>query len=106
MASIYRISKQHFGPIIDAVCDVLCEVLQPYIPKMNKELLLDVSNNFNERWQFPNCVGAIDGKHVALQALVNSGSIFYNYKLHTNKLKNGLQEIYRNLIFFILLGIS
>ena len=31
-------------------------------------------------WQFPNCIGDADGKHIAITRLSNSGSEFYNYK--------------------------
>lgn len=41
---------------------------------------LNLAENFNNRWNFPHCVGAIDGKHVVLQAPYRSGSDYYNFK--------------------------
>lgn len=39
-----------------------------------------IANELYERWNFPHCAGAMDGKHVLLQAPFNSESTFYNYK--------------------------
>ena len=39
-----------------------------------------IENYFWTRWSFPNCIRAIDGKHIMLQAPARSGSLFYNYK--------------------------
>jgi hypothetical protein len=40
-----------------------------------------VSQEFNARWQFPNCLGALDGKHIRLQKPANSGSFYINHKV-------------------------
>lgn len=44
------------------------------------EDLRKISEEYFSRWQFPNCVGAIDGKHFRIQKPPRSGSQYYNYK--------------------------
>lgn len=41
---------------------------------------LKISKDFEEIWQFPHTVGALDGKHIRIKKPDNEGSMFYNYK--------------------------
>lgn len=48
-------------------------------PKTEQEWT-NIGNLFEEKWNFPNCLGAVDGKHVHITPPKDAGSYFYNYK--------------------------
>ena len=68
--------------IVDEVCEAIWNALHADFVKIpsNEEEWLGVSRQFEQSWNFPNCVGAIDGKHIVIQAPNHAGSSFFNYK--------------------------
>lgn len=40
----------------------------------------NITSGFHSRWNFPLCIGALDGKHVAFRARKEDGSYYRNYK--------------------------
>lgn len=77
----YRTGHSTVGRIVAETTNAIWEVLQPlYLEPPNQYKWKSIAADFEEMWNFPNCVGAIDGKHVAIQAPANAGSEFFNYK--------------------------
>lgn len=50
------------------------------MPEKSGSDWLQVAKDFYANTQFPNCIGALDGKHVRIKNPDNCGSSFYNYK--------------------------
>ncbi|XP_064462385.1 uncharacterized protein LOC135373001 [Ornithodoros turicata] len=44
------------------------------------------AKQFEERWSFPNCIGAVDGKRIIIEAPHRAGSMFYNYKVGSHSI--------------------
>ncbi|XP_071647555.1 uncharacterized protein [Temnothorax longispinosus] len=84
MASLhyqYRIGRATTSKIIAETTKVIWDVLHPEVlPVLKEEEWASIAQDFGDIWNFQNCVGAIDGKHVVVQCFKNTGSTFYNYK--------------------------
>lgn len=63
------------------VCDaVIKNLLRESMPTPGIEQWEKNIEEFWNKWNFPNCVASIDGKHVIILAPPNSGSLYFNYK--------------------------
>ena len=82
MAFEFHMGNSIVCAIIRETCDALWEALRTEYVKCpsSEDEWKTVGQNFANRWNFPHCLGAIDGKHVLIQAPSNSGSSFFNYK--------------------------
>ena len=49
------------------------------IPSSAEEWL-DIAKKFEEKWNFPHCLGAVDGKHIVMKCPPNAGPYYCNYK--------------------------
>lgn len=50
------------------------------MPIPTKQEWTQIAEQFYSMWNIPNCIGAVDGKHVRIEKLPNSGSTNFNYK--------------------------
>ena len=79
----YRVSEVSISRFVPEVCQVIIEsFMEEYMSLPDsKEKWLSVAKEFEEKWQFPNCVGAIDGKNVPLINPFNSASTYFSLVL-------------------------
>ncbi|KAK4314364.1 hypothetical protein Pmani_006866 [Petrolisthes manimaculis] len=78
----FRVSQNLISLIIPETCSAIYEALQPIymrIPRSQEEWR-KVSQDFHNLWNYPLCLGALDGKRVLLQKPAHSGSHYYDYK--------------------------
>lgn len=66
----YRIGHNTSSKIIRETCEAIWTVLKDTIfIEAKAETWSKIATEFNDLWQFPNCVGAVDGKHVVMQVI-------------------------------------
>lgn len=85
LAFEFRLGRQTISEIVYSTCVALCEEFgHEYIPEPTVESLEIVAKKYLELWQFPNCIGAIDGRHCELKCPPHAGSTCFNYlKYHS-----------------------
>lgn len=69
------------GRIVKDTSDAILECLQPlFMSTPNEEIWKLNTQRYFELWNLPNCVAAIDGKHIRVKKFPDSGSSNFNYK--------------------------
>lgn len=78
----FRVSNNAISGIVSETCKVLYEVFaDEYMPlPTTHDEWREIAEGFSKRWNWHNCVGAIDGKHIAIKKPAHSGTMYYNYK--------------------------
>ncbi|KAK4883228.1 hypothetical protein RN001_006547 [Aquatica leii] len=80
IAFSYHLGHSTVQNIVIEVCTAINEILMlEFIPTPSREKWLQIANDMWRMWNFPNCLGALDGKHV-INTPSNSGSLYFNYK--------------------------
>ncbi|XP_070517429.1 uncharacterized protein [Cardiocondyla obscurior] len=76
MSYQYLVGKTTASNIIHETCEAIWDCLCPLVlpGHLTEKDWLDIAQNFEEKWNFVHCIGAIDGKHVHIQV-----TIFINY---------------------------
>lgn len=77
----YRLGISTIRKIVMDVCKKIWEILRDEcIPRPSENIWNECEAGFAKYANFPNCFGAIDGKHIRIVKPNRSGSLFYNYK--------------------------
>jgi len=93
LADSFRLGISTIHYIIKAFCEAIWKTLAPlHMPVPTTEMLLATANEFYLKWNFPNYVGSIDGKHIRLKCPSNSGSMYYNYKHYYSIVLQGVVD--------------
>ncbi|XP_046874132.1 putative nuclease HARBI1 [Hypomesus transpacificus] len=81
VAASYRLGSATVSSIVSKICQAIHTALKDeFIPYPSRAGFQEISRDFWRMWNFPNCIGCIDGKHVQIKALPSVGSEYFNYK--------------------------
>lgn len=68
----FRIGFSTMSRIVFETCEAIWTALRDEVfPQFNNDFWRNVANEFQEKWNFPHCIGAMDGKHVVIKVWYN-----------------------------------
>lgn len=69
------------------------------MPEPTEDIWESVVDTFWEKTQFPNCIGALDGKHIRVKKPPHSGSSYFNYKKYFSVVLLALSDAHLKFLF-------
>ncbi|XP_068229076.1 uncharacterized protein [Palaemon carinicauda] len=78
----FRVEASTISKLIPEVCKAIIAAYKDEVLRCPKteEAQKEVAAGFSSRWNYHNCLGAVDGKHITIKKLPNAGSYYYNYR--------------------------
>ncbi|KAL1422045.1 hypothetical protein MTO96_022507 [Rhipicephalus appendiculatus] len=81
IAMSYRMDGSTVSQILKETLPAIWESLLPRVmAQPSEQKWIKIAAEYNEKWNFPNTIGSIDGKHFVIKCPANSGSDNFNYK--------------------------
>ena len=98
----FRISVSAISRFVPETCKVIYNILKEQYLKTPSHCSdwIKLAMEFDKKWQFPHCVGSIDGKYIAIKAPPNAGSEYFNYKKHSSIILLGIADANAKFIAF------
>lgn len=102
----FRVAPNTISKIISETCQYIWDVLAEIVfPEPTEQLWYQKACDYEDLWNFPNCIGSINGKHIVLQVFMNLLKIIYCTTIYctTNYKKINKNFICRHHIRVVLL---
>jgi hypothetical protein len=78
--SVYEGKRTISGIIAETTTAIWSTLQPPFMPSPNEAKWKRIAERYLDLWNFPNCIGSTDGKHVRIKCFPKSGSLYFNYK--------------------------
>ncbi|XP_068123187.1 putative nuclease HARBI1 [Hyperolius riggenbachi] len=96
----FRVGKSTISAIVNRTSRAIwCSLVAKYMPVPDSRKWAEIADLYWNRCNFPNCLGAIDGKHVRLQKPARSGSLYFNYKKYFSLVLLAVADADYNFIY-------
>nr|CAI5841785.1 unnamed protein product [Callosobruchus analis] len=89
----YRISHCAILNIVYETCHAIWQCFcSTHMSLPTIEEWKNIALDFYNKWNFPNCIGCIDGKHIRIKCPKKTGSTFFNYKSYISIVLQGIAD--------------
>nr|CAH7753451.1 unnamed protein product [Callosobruchus chinensis] len=96
----YRMGRSTVAKLIRIVCITIWNILRKEcMPELHESMWLNIAEGFRNQANFPNCIGAVDGKHIRVVKPVGSGSSYMNYKHFFSIILLGIADSNYNFVY-------